>query len=177
MPTTSNPPLPQLPPAREPDGPYRICCVCLGNICRSPMAEAILRQQAAEAGLNGKVVIDSAGTGDWHLGHRMHRDASAQLASGGYDGESHRARQFSRDWLAERDLVLAMDSSNLKDLRSLARNPAELQRIRLFGDLGGLEGADVPDPYNGTAADFAHVRAMLETGMARIVAALTALPA
>ena len=57
-----------LPPPRSPDGPYRVCCVCLGNICRSPKAEVVLRAQLDEAGLADKVVVDSAGTGDWHVG-------------------------------------------------------------------------------------------------------------
>ena len=109
-----------LPPPRDPTGPYRICCVCLGNICRSPMADAVLRAQIARPASADRVIVDSAGTGDWHVGERMHRGASSQLNRNGYDGDTHRARQFDRSWLAERDLVLAMDASNLRDLRALA---------------------------------------------------------
>jgi protein-tyrosine phosphatase len=168
-----------LPAPRDPSAPYRICCVCLGNICRSPMAEAVLRRQLAKAGLATKVIVDSAGTGDWHVGERMYHGARAQLAREGYDSESHRARRFDRAWLADRDLILAMDSGNLRDLRDLARrtgHPANPdQRIRLFGEIANLGGADVPDPYGGTPADFAHVLTMLETGMATLVAQLSAL--
>jgi protein-tyrosine phosphatase len=132
------------------------------------MAEVILRDQVSRAGLGGTVVVDSAGTGDWHVGARMHAGSSRQLASNGYDGESHRARQFDPSWLPERDLVLAMDAANLRDLRALAA-PEDQDRIRLFGEIAGLGGRDVPDPYFGNAADFAGVLALLESGMARLV--------
>jgi protein-tyrosine phosphatase len=137
------------------------------------MAEVVLRDQLAKAGLANRVVVDSAGTGDWHVGGRMNDRARRQLARGGYDGEAHRARQIDPSWLSERDLVLAMDSANLRDLRAMA--PAdEASRIRLFGEVGGLGGQDVPDPYYGTDADFASVHAMLESGMARLATQLSA---
>jgi protein-tyrosine phosphatase len=162
---------PPLPPLRQPGGSYRICCVCLGNICRSPMAEVMLREQVAKAGLADRVTVDSAGTGDWHVGGPMNDRARRQLARGGYDGEPHRARQINPSWLSERELVLAMDTANLRDLRAMA--PADdVGRIRLFGEVAGLGGEDVPDPYYGTEADFALVLAMLETGMARLAARL-----
>jgi len=157
-----------LPPSRNASGPYRVCLVCLGNICRSPMAEVVLRAQLAKAGLGESVVVDSAGTGDWHIGWRMNPPARLQLEQRGYDGSAHRARQFDRSWLAERDLVLAMDASNLAALRHLARKDSE-QRIRLFGDVAGMPGADVPDPYEGGPEEFAQVLDMLETGAARLV--------
>jgi protein-tyrosine phosphatase len=139
------------------------------------MADAVLRAQLATAGLDQRVQVDSAGTGDWHVGDRMDRKASIELTSNGYDGESHRARQFRPSWLTERDLILAMDTANLRDLRALA--PAgEADRIRLFGEIGGLRGVDVPDPYYGDQSDFARVRAMLETGMSRLVALIQADP-
>lgn len=151
-------------------GPYRVCCVCLGNICRSPMAEVVLRARLAEAGLSGRVVVDSAGTGDWHEGEPMYQRARAQLERRGYDGAAHRARQIDASWLAERDLVLAMDASNLQALRSLSRTEgADSRRLRLFGEVAGLDGADVPDPYGGSPVEFARVLDMLEAGMARLV--------
>jgi protein-tyrosine phosphatase len=135
------------------------------------MAEVVLREQAAKAGLAGAVLVDSAGTGDWHLGARMHPASRRQLALGGYDGESHRARQFAPSWLPERDLVLAMDAANLRDLRAMAA-PEDQGRIRLFGEIAGLDGQDVPDPYYGTDADYGCVLELLETGMARLAAQL-----
>ena len=167
--------MPALPPPRDPQGPYRICCVCLGNICRSPMAEVVLREQLRKAELGGKVVVDSAGTGDWHIGDRINSNARRELTRNGYDSESHRARQLQRSWIKERDLILAMDAANLRDLRALA-TPEDQDRIRLFGEIAALDGQDVPDPYFGTADDFAHVRALLEKGMFHLVCQLTAMP-
>ncbi len=159
---------------RGPSGPYRVCFVCLGNICRSPMAEAVLRAKAAAAGLAGRVAVDSAGTGDWHVGQQMNQGARALLAKRSYDGSAHRARQFHESWLAERDLILAMDASNLVTLRRLARGGMD-HRIRLFGEVAGLDGADVPDPYGGTPGEFARVLDLLESGMERLVAQLSTL--
>jgi len=175
MPQSMEPPARELPPPRDPSGPYRVCCVCLGNICRSPMAEVVLRAQLAAAGLGDRVTVDSAGTGDWHLGQPMNPPARRRLERHGYDGAGHRARQFDASWLPERDLFLAMDSSNLANLRALAgtgADPDTMPRIRLFGEVAGLGGADVPDPWGGSAEDFAQVLTMLETGMARIVSQL-----
>ena len=167
--------MPALPPPRDPQGPYRICCVCLGNICRSPMAEVVLREQLRKAGLDGKVEVDSAGTGDWHVGDRMNSSARRELTRSGYDGESHRARQFQPSWIDERDLILAMDAANLRDLRAMAA-PEDQDRIRLFGEIAALDGQDVPDPYYGSADDFAYVRALLEKGMSHLVSQLAAMP-
>jgi protein-tyrosine phosphatase len=139
------------------------------------MAEAVLCAQVAKAGLDQWVHVDSAGTGDWHIGDRMNRKASIALKSNGYDGDSHRARQFHPSWLTERDLILAMDTSNLRDLRALAPS-GEADRIRLFGEIGGLHGVDVPDPYYGDQADFARVLALLESGMSHLVALIQADP-
>ena len=164
-----------LPPPREPGAPYRVCLVCLGNICRSPMAETVLRTALAEAGLDGAVVVDSAGTGDWHIGQPMNAGARAALATRGYDGSAHRARQIEPSWLARRDLVLAMDARNLADLRRMA-GTAGSDRIRLFGEVGGLrgrdrgglgdrggeaDGAEIPDPYGGNEAEFGYVLDLL----------------
>ena len=135
------------------------------------MAEVVLRAKLAAAGLRDRVAVDSAGTGDWHVGEPMNPPARRQLERGGYDGAAHRARQLDPSWLAERDLILAMDSSNLANLIALA-DPGTVPRIRLFGEIAGLDGADVPDPWGGSPADFARVLTMLETGMARIVSQL-----
>lgn len=148
-----------------------MCFVCLGNICRSPMAEVVARAQLAEAGLAGRVVVDSAGTGDWHVGAQMHQGARRQVAANGYDGSAHRARQFHPSWLAERDLVLAMDADNLAALGRYGRSDPD-HRIRLFGEVAGLGGEDIPDPYGADAAEFARVLGMIEDGMAHLVSRL-----
>jgi protein-tyrosine phosphatase len=138
------------------------------------MAEAVLREHVTRAGLGGKVVVDSSGTGDWHVGDPINPRAARQLAEHGYDGSSHRARQFQRSWIADRDLILAMDADNLRVLRAVA-SPADHDRIRLFGEIAALDGQDVPDPYYGTQADYAHVLNLLETGAATLIPALAAL--
>jgi protein-tyrosine phosphatase len=167
-----------LPPPRHPNGPYRICLVCLGNICRSPTAEIALRSELAAAGLDRAVTVDSAGTGDWHLGQRMDAHARDELARRGYDGSAHRARQIEPSWLASRDLILAMDQHNLADLRRMAaRAGAEPDRIRLFGEAGGLPsseavGRDIPDPYGGGPGDFSAVLDLIEAAARQITAQL-----
>src|SRR3974390_3710148 len=83
-----------LPLPRDPGAPYRVCLVCLGNICRSPMAETVLRASLAEGGLDGAVTLDSAGTGDSHVGEPIYRPAQTALADRGYDGSGHRARHI-----------------------------------------------------------------------------------
>ena len=130
--------------------------------------------------------MDSAGTGDWHIGHRMEAHARAELARRGYDGSAHRARQIEPSWLAGRDLILAMDGQNLADLhRMAARAGIRADRIRLFGEVGGLhaeDGAqggaerdalDIPDPYGGDAGDFGAVLDLIEIAARHIAAQLT----
>jgi len=139
---------------------FRICLVCLGNICRSPMAEVVLRSTLDRHGLT-EVVVDSAGTGGWHVGEPMDTRAAAALAAAGYDGSRHRARQFDSGWFAERDLVLAMDRENLRALRRIAPPDADVRLLRSF-DPDAPEGAEVPDPYYGGEEGFATVLAMVE---------------
>jgi protein-tyrosine phosphatase len=151
----------ELPSPREPGAPYRVCLVCLGNICRSPMAETVLRAELAAAGLDGAVVVDSAGTGDWHVGDAMDPGARSALAIRGHDGSAHRARQFEPSWLSRYDLILAMDTRNLVDLRRMARGE-DRDRFRLFGAAGGLgESSDIPDPWGGGPDEFGHVLDLL----------------
>jgi protein-tyrosine phosphatase len=143
---------PELPQARQAYGPYRVCLVCLGNICRSPMAEIVLRDELARAGLAGAVSVESAGTGDWHLGERMHGPAQDELAHRGYDGSQHRARQIQPSWLADCDLLVAMDRKNLASLRRMApaQDAVRIQLLRSFDpELAGDDpyDAEVPDPY------------------------------
>ena len=172
-------PLPasELPSPREPGAPYRVCLVCMGNICRSPMAETVLRAALAAVGLDGVVTVDSAGTGDWHVSEPMNSGARAELARRGYDGSAHRARQFRPSWLAQRDLVLAMDAHNLADLRRMAGAHGG-DRIRLFGEVGGLteaDGGEIPDPYGGTADEFGYVLDLLSSAAPVIASRLAEL--
>ena len=138
---------------------YRICLVCLGNICRSPMAEVVLREELDRAGLSDRVEVDSAGTGDWHLGEPMDPRARAELSRRGYDGASHRARQFEPSWFRRYDLVAAMDGSNLERLRRTAPDQQAAERIALLRSFDPAAGRDleVPDPYNGGPEEYALV--------------------
>jgi protein-tyrosine phosphatase len=139
------------------------------------MAEAVLRASLAAAGLGDAVSLDSAGTGDWHVGAPMYSAARAALAARGYDGSAHRARQFRPSWIAERDLVLAMDARNLADLRRMAP-AADRARIRLFGEVGGLgDASEVPDPYGGSAEEYDQVLDMLGAAAPVIAGHLAAL--
>lgn len=164
----------ELPPPRVAGGPYRVCVVCLGNICRSPMAETVLRAELDDAGLVREVVVDSAGTGGWHEGEPMDDRARAALADRGYDGSRHRARRFEAGWFADRDLVLAMDDDNLADLRALAPDPESAARVRLFRSLDPAAGDDlaVPDPYYGGDDGFGYVLDMIESAAKAVVTAV-----
>ena len=114
------------------------------------MAEIVLRDELARAGLAGAVSVDSAGTGDWHVGGRMHGPAQAELAGRGYDGSGHRARQIQPDWVAGYDLLVAMDRNNLASLRRMA--PAgDAARIRLLRSFDPALAGD--DPYDGEGPD------------------------
>ena len=142
------------------------------------MAEVVLRSFVESAGLDGSVALDSAGTGNWHVGERMNSGARSALDRHGYDGSSHRARQFEPAWLGSRDLVLAMDLHNLADLRrvtgsSRASGAESIARVRLFGEVGGLgERTIIPDPYGGTPEDFDHVLDLLESAAPVVVSQL-----
>jgi protein-tyrosine phosphatase len=153
-----------LPPPQEP-GRYRIALVCLGNICRSPMAHVVLERQLAEAGLDDRIEVSSSGTGDWHLGKPMDERAAATLARAGYDGSRHRARGWDPDQVV--DLVLAMDAANLRDVGGRG------ERTRLFRDFDPVEpGAEVPDPYYGGPSGFEEVLRMVERTSESLVTAL-----
>ena len=167
-------PAAELPSPREPGAPYRLCLVCLGNICRSPMAETVLRAELAAAGLDGAVVVDSAGTGDWHVGDTMDPDARAALAVRGHDGSAHRARQFHPSWLPQRDLILAMDARNLVDLRRMAAGK-DADRIRLLGEVGEIGGQDIPDPWGCGPDEFGRVLDLLGAAAPVIAARLARL--
>jgi protein-tyrosine phosphatase len=154
--------------------PYRVVVVCLGNICRSPTAAAVLRDRLDKAGLSEQVEVDSAGTGDWHVGQPADSRAAETLRRHGYD-DAHRARQFQRHEFAEFDLVLAADASNATDLRDLAPTPDGVDKVRLLRsfDPGSPPGAEVPDPYYG-ADGFDEVLAIIEAACDHLVDRLAA---
>ena len=163
---------PALPAPRTP-GRYRIAVVCLGNICRSPMAHVVLADRVAAAGLDDRVEVVSSGTGDWHVGGPMDRRAAATLRAAGYDGSRHRAQQITAAWGERYDVLLTMDRQNLSDVRDVVGGAPDPERVRLFGDFDPVApGAEVPDPYFGGDEGFAEVLEMVERTADAIVSAL-----
>nr|MCW2727812.1 protein-tyrosine-phosphatase [Aeromicrobium sp.] len=144
---------------------YRVALVCLGNICRSPMAHVVLDDRLARAGLTQQVEVVSCGTGGWHEGDPMDRRAAAVLRDAGYDPSRHRARTFSPDWYAENDLLLAMDHSNRADMVDQSPTVGEQARVRMFREFDPEASAgddEVPDPWYGGSDGFRQVLAMIE---------------
>lgn len=130
----------------------RILAVCAGNICRSPAAEAAIREAAAEAGID--VVTDSAGTGTWHIGQPPHPDSVAAGARAGLNIDG-RARRVTTADFDRFDIILAMDRANLRDLHELAPTREARARARLFRTYDpGAETDEVPDPWGGPEAGY-----------------------
>jgi protein-tyrosine phosphatase len=155
--------------------PFRIAIVCLGNICRSPMAQVVLEDRLERAGLADQVEVVSAGTGDWHVGDPMDERAAATLTAAGYDATRHAAQTFTTDWYGEHDLLLAMDASNHADITELAPTVEAQQQVRMFRefDPDASEGDDeVPDPWYGGPEGFDEVLTMVERTADEIVARL-----
>ncbi len=141
--------------------PKSVLMVCLGNICRSPLAEGALRHHAGQLGLD--IRVDSAGTGDWHVGHppdRRAQDVAQRL--GGIDLSGLRARQVVADDFHCFNHVIAMDASNRKNLLAMAPTGAVAQLTLLLDHLPGHEGQAVPDPYYGDEADFERVWSLVD---------------
>lgn len=150
----------------EPNIPQNVLCVCLGNICRSPTAEVVLRQAIGAAGLD--IRVDSAGTSNWHPGKAPDARSQHHAALRGLDLSGLRARQVRDADFAEFDLILAMDRQNLAELQQWARRlPPAQRRARLalyLEQAKPQQAAEVPDPYYGGAAGFEQVLDECERG-------------
>jgi protein-tyrosine phosphatase len=118
----------------------KVLMVCLGNICRSPLAEGIMKHLAKQQGLNWEIA--SAGTGDWHIGKAPDKRSVAAAKVLGYDISQQRAQQFNHNMFSQYDLILVMDRNNLEDVKRLARTDDERQKVKLF-----LAEDEVTDPY------------------------------
>jgi protein-tyrosine phosphatase len=148
---------------RAPSGVFRICFVCTGNICRSPMAEAVMRHLIHERGYEGIVSVDSAGTGEWHVGESADPRTIDALARRGYTFDHHRARQFDPAWFSTHDLVIGFDRGHERILRSWAPTDDARASVQVITDVDP-EGAglDVPDPYYSDPDIFDYVLGVIE---------------
>ncbi|MEZ2331624.1 low molecular weight protein-tyrosine-phosphatase [Mesorhizobium sp. RCC_202] len=134
--------------------------VCLGNICRSPLAEGVLRAVLAERGEDQDIVADSAGTGGWHSGEEPDRRSIAVAGQHGIDISGQRARKVLPEDFSRFDLILGMDRANVRDLKALAP-PAARDRVHLYLDFATGNAHDVPDPYYDDQQAFASVYRMI----------------
>jgi protein-tyrosine phosphatase len=143
---------------------FKVCFVCAGNICRSPMAEAVFTDLVTRAGLSKRIAVTSAGTADWHVGERADDRTITALAARGYNGSGHRARQFDPEWFNKLDLIVVFDRGQERILRTWAPNSQDKSKVQPMlsfdSDLAHL--VDVPDPYYSDAALFDHVLGIIE---------------
>jgi protein-tyrosine phosphatase len=152
---------------------HRILFVCLGNICRSPMAEGVFRRVVAEEGLAHRFVIDSAGLGDWHIGQAPDHRAQRAARSRGIDISDQTARQVVDEDFDRFDLLLVMDGSNYAELKARAPHQAH-DKIRPFLDYAPHAGTkDVPDPFFGGAAGFEEALDLIEAAARGLLVSLT----
>ena len=140
--------------------------VCLGNICRSPLAEAAMIEAARERGLD--IRVESAGTGDWHIGHPADTRATAIAAAHGVDIAGHRARQVTPDDFYRFDDIIALDRQNLADLKAMRPADATAALSLLLDHVPGRQGQPVADPYYGEEAGFATTWADVVAGAAHL---------
>ncbi len=145
----------------------RILCVCLGNICRSPMAQGVLERLGREAGLD--LEIDSAGLGSWHVGNPPDPRGLTAASMRGYDNSAQRCRQIVEEDFRRFDLIFGMDQSNMERLRRLAPGGARAT-LRLFHP----DGIEIPDPYYGNLEDYDHALDLIEAAGAAIIGELAA---
>jgi protein-tyrosine phosphatase len=130
----------------------RVLFVCLGNICRSPLAEAALKAEAERIGL--EVEVESAGTGDWHLGHPPDPRAAAVAERNGIDLSGKRARQVTAEDFRRFDHIVALDLQNLRNLEAMRPSGAKAELSLLLDHVPGREGQPVADPYYGDDSHF-----------------------
>ncbi|AVI51540.1 protein-tyrosine-phosphatase [Pukyongia salina] len=147
----------------------KVLMVCLGNICRSPLAEGILRSKVDP----NKVTVYSAGTGGWHVGEQPDPRSIEVARKYGLDITYQRGRKFSAYDFETYDHIFVMDNSNYRDVTSLAKNEAEIAKVQLILDeIFPNENVDVPDPYYGGAFGFENVYKMLDEACDKIAARL-----
>ena len=158
-------------------GTTRLLVVCLGNICRSPLAEGALRARIEASPLAGRVVVDSAGTGGWHAGEPPDRRAIACARGHGKDIAGLRARQLRARDFEDFHWLLCADADNLRDVRALAPPGARERTALLLDWAGTVPHGEVPDPYYGDGSHFEGVWQLVDTAARAVVDRLSARPA
>lgn len=148
----------------------KVLFVCLGNICRSPMAEAIFRDLVKKEGLEDQIMIDSAGTGNWHIGNPPHEGTQSILTKKGIDFSGIRARQIGEEDLRMFDYIIAMDVENMEDLKRLAGYNKAGFVGRLLDFVPDSDIADVPDPYY--TGNFTEVYELIQKGCRHLLEAI-----
>lgn len=148
---------------------FKLLFVCMGNICRSPTADGVMRHLVQKAGAHERIIIDSAGTGGWHAGngadHRMRKHAATR----GY-ALDHIARQVRETDFDEFDLILVMDQQNLREIRPFNAAGDKMHKVKLFCEFAhDREETEVPDPYYGGAQGFEQVLDIVENGCAHLL--------
>ena len=146
----------------------KVLFVCLGNICRSPMAEAVFRHKVKEQGLDAFISADSAGTGAWHVGERPHQGTRDLLAAKDIDFTGIVARKVIREDFHAFDYIIAMDSDNVQALKRIAMNGETDKVYKLLDFVPESEVTDVPDPYY--TGNFDAVYRLIEAGCERLLA-------
>lgn len=149
-----------------------ILFVCLGNICRSPLVETVARTHFARAGL--AIEVASCGTGGWHAGEQADPRMCAAAAQAGYELEAHRARQLRASDFERFDLLLAMDSNNLRDMLRVSAGQANDRQALFLEWAGAMSPRDFPDPYYGERIAFSQSVALAERGVRALVQRLRA---
>lgn len=154
--------------------PYRILCVCMGNVCRSPTAEAVLRKLIRDAHLEDRVEVASAGTHGYRVGEASDARSQRVAMAKGYDLSQIRAQKIGWQDLEDFDLILAMDKSNLYNLRRMA-TAGQQGKIRLLMEFAKRSGeAEIPDPYTTLGQSFEHVLELIEDAAQGVVRQLIA---
>ena len=151
--------------------PVKILMVCLGNICRSPLAEGLLASKLPK----DRFIVDSAGTGHWHVGRQPDDRSIAVAKKNGLDISYQRGKQFSTLDFDQYDYIYVMDADNLSNVRNMARNDADRSKVKMIlEELFPGENVDVPDPYYGMANGFDNVYSLLDEVTADIAQKLLA---
>ena len=142
--------------------------VCLGNICRSPLAEGILSSKIS----GSEIIVDSAGTAGYHIGNPPDPRSIEVAASHGIDISRQRCRRFTPSDFDEFDYIFAMDRENLRDLKDKARGPGDLEKLALLLEAAGIPESEVPDPYYGGPGGFLEVYRLIDRATDRLLASL-----